>query len=250
MKALVITLSLFTAVANARGSVGPSPGEKAFQEGSKHYDTGAYDKAEKAFKSALARDSKFDRARFQLAATYLAERKMDKALAELGKIQTDEKVKSIVPLMQGDIYLRQSKWAEALAAWEKVPSTNPDLKSMRAQGFARAYEGLNKPKEAADAWTDHLLREVKPSNETMGRLALNRIKADQQEEGLSFCNKSELFKKEEAYRDICKAHVYTAAFKVKGDKKAKEKAIDSLENALSKDKNNFDAQQLMAEFKQ
>lgn len=250
MKTLILALSLFSLSAAARGSAGPSPGEKAFQEGAKHYDTGAYEKAEKSFKSALARDAKFDRARYQLAATYLAESKMEKALAELEKIQTDEKVKSIVPLMQGDIYLRQSKWGSALAAWQKVPATNPDLKSMRAQGFARAYEGLHQPKEAADAWTDHLLLEVKPSNETMGRLALNRVKANQEDEGLSFCRKSDLFKKEEAYRDICKAHVYSAAFKVKGDTKAKEKAIDALENALKQDKNNFDAQQLLAELKQ
>ncbi|MGZ3693174.1 MAG: hypothetical protein ACXWQO_03150, partial [Bdellovibrionota bacterium] len=57
-----------------------SEAEKLYNEGVKNYDTGAFPAAEKSFRKALKRDSKLDRARFQLAATLLAEQRMDEAL--------------------------------------------------------------------------------------------------------------------------------------------------------------------------
>lgn len=223
--------------------------DKNFEEGMKSYDAGAFRAAEKSFRNALMTDGKNDRARFQLAATLLAEQKLAEALKQLKSIKTDESVMEMVPIMQGDILLRQSKWADALASWEKVPDRNADLKSLRSQGMARAYEGLNKPSDAANAWVDHLTLQVKPANETFERVAVNRLKAKEKDKALAYCEKAEFLQKEEAYKEICKAHVYRAGFTVNSDKGDQLKAVAALEQALKKDKNNFDAQLLLAEWK-
>jgi tetratricopeptide (TPR) repeat protein len=248
MKIILITIALLLSPAVfAKEKV--SDAEKVFNEGVKHYDSGAFTAAEKSFRKALKKDSHLERARFQLAATLLMTERMDEALKELNGIHSDEKVLALVPLMKGDIFLRQSKWPEALTAWENAPNKNPDQKSIRSQGLARAYEGLNKPKEAADAWNEHLNLQVKPANETFERVAVNRIKAGEKDQALSFCEKADFLQKQEAYKDICRAHVYHAEFTVKSDKRAGEKAVSALEDALKKDKNNFDAQSLLAEWK-
>ncbi|HEY8279781.1 MAG TPA: tetratricopeptide repeat protein [Bdellovibrionota bacterium] len=226
-----------------------SAAQVLFEAGMKRYEEGDLKEAQKQFEKAIALDRNLDKAHFQLASVFLANKKLDLALGELKRIKTDTSIKEMVPAMEGDIYLRKKKWRNALVIWDIFPDSNPDLKALKFRGQARAFEGLKKHKEAADAWTSFLSVQNYPTRDLFERISVNRIGAKEKDSALKFCGESDLLQKQKSFRLLCKAHVYHASFLKTASKEDKKSAAESLNEILADDGKNPEANALLEEWK-
>ena len=139
------------------------------------------------------------------------------------------------------IFLEEKNWKSSLEIWQKFPQDNADLKSLRAQGMAKSYEGLKKSSKAADAWSVYQSMQLKPANDIFERIAINRVKAGEKDKAISDCSTLISLQKQKDYQEICKAFVYHAS----GDKK---EALLRVQRALEINKENSDAQNLLEIF--
>jgi len=237
MKTLILIAAF--AIGGTAWAEQPNP-RKIYEEGVKLMERGDAGGARARFAEAVKLDAGFDEARFQLAVAYHFAGKNSEALRELERIQSPD-VKRMTPLLQGEIYLKMKKWADAEKVWEKFPDDNPDLQAIKAQGMARSYEGQGKNREAADAWTRYLELQVKPTNDVFQKMAENRVKAGLKDDALKYCGETKLLAKHESYQLLCRAHVYHAA-------RDKKKAVETLRDALTKDKDNHDAATLLRQW--
>jgi tetratricopeptide (TPR) repeat protein len=227
MKILICTLVLLPSLALSIESI-----PKSLEAATKEIDKGNFSKAIVILKKTLKNNPKADQSRFQLAVAYHLSKKNVEALKELNDIKTDPGVIKTVPLLKGNILIQDKKWKEALETWQKIPESNPDLKSLRSQGIAQAYEGLGKSSDAADAWTMYQSLQVKPMNDVFEKIAVNRIKGGEKEKALNYCASN--FQSRKDYEAICEAYVFHA----NGEKK---EAMAKVNNALEINKNNYDA---------
>jgi len=238
MKTLLLLIS-FTTVAAAAAEKKP---QTVYEEGVKLMETGRLSQAQAKFEKAVKLDQNFDPARFQLAVSYHLSGKDERALKELLKVKTDPETMKRVPLLRGELLLKTKNWKEAETVWQSLPDTNPDLKALKAQGLARALEGEGRNREAADSWTEYLELQVKPTSDLFQKVAENRIKAGEKDDGLKYCDTTTHLAKHPSYRLLCKAHVYRAA-------KENQLAFDAVKKAFDDDKDNLDAGRLVKEWK-
>jgi len=235
MKKLICALVLLPTFAMSVES-----SDKSLKAATKEIDKGNFSKAIIILQKSLKDNPEADQSRFQLAVAYHLSKKNGEALKELNVIKTDPDVIKAIPLLKGNILIQDKKWKEALETWQKLPESNPDLKSLRSQGIAQAYEGLGKSSDAADAWTEYQSLQVKPMNDIFEKVATNRVSAGEKEKALNYCSSN--FQSHKDYEAICKAYVFHAS----GEKK---EAMANANLALEINKNNHDALMLREELK-
>lgn len=216
--------------------------KKILEKAEAEYDQGNYDKTIAQLKKALKAHPEFEQARYLLAVSYHLSKNNKMALVELDKIKADPDVMQMVPILKGGIFSEDKRWKDALGLWLNFPQDNIDQKSMRSYGLAESYEGLGKSSDAANAWSEFLSLQMRPTNDILEHIAINRIKAGEKEKALNDCAAMELLQKHKDYQEICKAYVYIAS----GDK---EQSMVAAQEALAINKENQDAKRLLETLK-
>lgn len=218
-------------------------------DGVREFEKGSLGKAEAFLREALARDPRLESARLHLAATCHWMGKDEAALSEIERIRKDPEAVTSAAVLKGEILLKLSRWQEAADAWNIVPARKPDLLALRYQGLAKAYEGMGRAADAADAWTGYLELQSRPGSQTLRQVAVNRVKAGEKVRALEQCGSVASLREQPSLQSMCKAEVFRAAFERDRQVTDRARALENIQEAVRRDARNLEAAELFERWK-